>query len=87
MAQTQAEHHDPNVYFVPHDSKWPLFASVALYILFFGLASWFNEVSWGKPVFFVGCAGMILILFKWFADVILEFLDDQIDAAPQQEIS
>ena len=72
MAQTQAEHHDPNVYFVPHDSKWPVFASVALFILFFGLASWFNEVSWGRTMFFVGAAGLILILFKWFADVILE---------------
>ena len=72
MAQAQAEHHDPNVYYVPHDSKWPLFASVALFVLFFGLASWFNEVSWGRTMFFVGCAGLILILFKWFADVILE---------------
>src|SRR5690606_39281838 len=60
MAQTQADPRDPNVYFVPHDSKWPVFASVALFILFFGLASWFNEVSWGRPMFFVGCAGLIL---------------------------
>ncbi|MGY1459342.1 MULTISPECIES: cytochrome c oxidase subunit 3 [unclassified Luteimonas] len=72
MAQAQADHRDPNVYFVPHDSKWPLFASVALFVLFFGLATWFNEVSWGRPMFFVGAAGLILILFKWFADVILE---------------
>ena len=71
MAQAQAEH-DQNVYFVPHDSKWPIFASVALFVLFFGLATWFNEVSWGRAMFFVGAAGLCLVLFKWFADVILE---------------
>ncbi|MHC9084114.1 cytochrome c oxidase subunit 3 [Luteimonas sp. RIT-PG2_3] len=73
MAQAHNEHtHDANIYFVPHHSKWPLFASVFLFITMLGLASWFNEISWGRSVFFVGIAGLIAILFKWFADVILE---------------
>ncbi len=84
MAHTQADH-DPNVYYVPHVSRWPLFASVALFVLFFGLASWFNEVSWGQTGFFVGCAGLALIMFKWFADVILEsvsgFHNSQVDTS------
>src|SRR3546814_3756368 len=71
MAQAQAAR-DPNAYFVPHHSRWPLFASVALFVTMYGLASWFNEDSYGKAMFFVGIAGMIVILFKWFADVILE---------------
>ena len=72
MAQAHADHHDSNVYFVPHGSRWPVFASVGLFLTMLGLASWFNEVSWGKPVFFVGLASLAAILFKWFADVILE---------------
>lgn len=72
MAHAKPAPHDPDVYFVPHDSKWPLFASVALFLTMLGLASWFNEASWGRPMFFVGAAVLALILFKWFADVILE---------------
>src|SRR3546814_251314 len=68
MAQAQAAR-DPNAYFVPHHSRWPLFASVALFVTMYGLASWFNEDSYGKAMFFVGIAGMIVILFKWFAVV------------------
>lgn len=73
MAQVQAQHtHEEQPYFVPTHSKWPLFASVAFFIAMFGLASWFNDVSWGPTMFFVGVAGLALILFKWFADVIVE---------------
>jgi len=64
--------HDNSIYFVPHQSKWPLFASICLFVTMLGLASWFNEVSWGKSVFFVGIAGLATILFKWFSDVVLE---------------
>ena len=90
MAQAHADttaHHgsDPNVYFVPHHSKWPVFASVALFIAMFGLASWFNDASFGKWMFFVGIAGLATILFKWFADVILEsvsgYYNKQVDTS------
>ena len=85
MAQAHADHHDPNVYFVPHSSKWPVFASVFLFVTMLGLASWLNQVSWGKVTFFVGIAGLGLILFKWFADVILEsvsgFYNKQVDVS------
>src|SRR3546814_3027471 len=84
MAQAQAAR-DPNAYFVPHHSRWPLFASVALFVTMGGLASWFNEASYGKATFFVGIAGMIVILFKWFADVILEsvsgYYNKQVDGS------
>jgi len=84
MAQAQATH-DPNAYFVPHHSRWPLFASVFLFVTMYGLASWFNETSFGKAMFFVGIAGLIAILFKWFADVILEsvsgFYNKQVDGS------
>jgi cytochrome c oxidase subunit 3 len=74
MAQAHAEHHDANVYYVPHGSRWPVIASVALFITMFGFASWLNESSVGKPMFFGGLVFLALILFKWFADVITESL-------------
>ncbi len=74
MAQAHAEHHDKNIYFVPHGSRWPVVASVALFVTMFGFASWLNEASYGKPMFFAGLAFLALILFKWFADVVTESL-------------
>ena len=76
QAHATADHgsHDKNIYFVPHGSKWPVVASVALFITMFGFASWLNEASYGKPMFFVGLVFLALILFKWFADVITESL-------------
>ena len=63
---------DANVYFVPHGSIWPIVGSIGLFITMIGVANWLNEVSWGKPVFFVGLAIMVLMLFGWFGDVIRE---------------
>jgi cytochrome c oxidase subunit III len=85
MAQAHADHHDPNVYYVPHGSKWPVYASVFLFTTMVGLASWLNHVGWGKPLFFVGMLGLLFILFKWFADVILEsisgYYNKQVDVS------
>jgi cytochrome c oxidase subunit 3 len=72
MAQAHTDHHDPEIYFVPHSSRWPLFGSVGLFVAMIGLASWFNEIAWGKATFFVGIAMLAFILFRWFADVVLE---------------
>ncbi len=73
MAQAHTQH-DSNVYYVPHGSRWPVIASVALFVTMLGFASWLNEASWGRPTFFVGLVFLALILFKWFADVITESL-------------
>lgn len=61
-------------YYVPHGSKWPIVGSVALFILMFGAANWMNGSSLGKPLFYVGLAGMIYMIFGWFRDVIGESL-------------
>jgi cytochrome c oxidase subunit 3 len=77
MAQahsSDAHTHDANVYYVPHGSRWPVVASVALFVTMVGFASWLNEASWGRPMFFVGLVMLAAILFKWFGDVITESL-------------
>jgi len=70
MAQSHTP--DANTYFVPHSSRWPFLGSIALFTTMVGIASWFNEVSWGKPVFFFGIALMVGVLFGWFSDVVRE---------------
>jgi len=69
MAQAHADSHH---YFVPHSSRWPFLGSIALFTTMIGLASWFNEASWGKATFFVGVALLCGVLFGWFGDVIRE---------------
>jgi len=88
MAQshtTDAHAHDANVYFVPHGSRWPIFASVGLFITMVGFSGWLNESTWGKPTFFIGIAALATILFKWFADVITEsvrgYYNKQVDVS------
>ena len=67
-------HHDADIYYVPHGSRWPVVASVALFVTMVGFASWLNATSWGRMVFFVGIAGLALTLFFWFRDVVRESL-------------
>ncbi|MFK3651589.1 cytochrome c oxidase subunit 3 [Lysobacter enzymogenes] len=68
----QAHTPDANIYYVPHSSRWPFLGSIGLFTLMIGVANWLNEVSWGKPTFFVGVAMMIAVLFGWFSDVVRE---------------
>ena len=59
-ANTATDHGtDAAAYYVPHGSRWPVFASVALFVTMAGLASWLNEASWGRATFFAGLAGLL----------------------------
>lgn len=72
MAQAHAEHHDKDIYFVPHKSIWPIVASVALFIAMLGFALLLNEARHGGSVFIVGLVFLAYVLFRWFGDVIRE---------------
>jgi cytochrome c oxidase subunit III len=65
-------HHDADVYFVPHHSKWPFVGSIALFVLMIGLINWFNGSDTSFWIFMAGVAMMIFTLFGWFGDVIRE---------------
>ncbi len=60
-------------YYVPHKSIWPIFGSVGMFVTMFGAAHWVNgEAGLGRPMFFVGIAMMIFMMFGWFTSVIGE---------------
>jgi Heme/copper-type cytochrome/quinol oxidase, subunit 3 len=69
MAHSQT---DANIYFVPAKSKAPIFASVSMFVMVIGVATWLNEIAWGKWSFFLGVALMVATLFYWFGEVIRE---------------
>ncbi len=74
MSSAATEHHDHKLYYVPHHSHWPFPASIALFATMLGFGTWLNEISWGRPLFFLGLSVLAAILFVWFRDVIRESL-------------
>jgi cytochrome c oxidase subunit III len=62
---------DGRKYYIPHDSMWPIVASVALFTTMLGGVSYLND--WGPGmVFLPGAALMVFMFFGWFRTVIDE---------------
>ncbi|TVZ41758.1 cytochrome c oxidase subunit 3 [Alteromonadaceae bacterium 2753L.S.0a.02] len=64
-------------YYVPEQSKLPIFASLGLFLTVFGLGNWLNEMDAGKDgsgatVFLLGFVILAVVLFTWFSSVIDE---------------
>lgn len=64
-------------YYVPEQSKLPLFASIGLFLTVMGLGNWIMETSSGtegsgQTVFLVGLFIFACVLWTWFSQVIKE---------------
>lgn len=63
-------------YYVPEQSKLPIFASLGLFLTVFGAANWINGSTTlgfsGPTVFMVGSLVMAVVLWSWFGAVINE---------------
>ncbi|NIU61988.1 MAG: cytochrome c oxidase subunit 3 [Pseudomonas stutzeri] len=65
-------------YYVPDQSKWPIIATIALLVTFYGLGSWFNDLkaardsSNGPLIFFAGALLIAYMMFGWFGAVVKE---------------
>jgi cytochrome c oxidase subunit 3 len=68
-------------YYVPAQSKWPIIATLGLLISFYGVGTWFNDLSAdregsnGPLIFFIGSLFLAYMLFGWFGNVIKESRD------------
>jgi cytochrome c oxidase subunit 3 len=63
--------HDPDKYYIPESSHWPIFGSFALFTLMLGTVSYLNE--WAGAIAFLPGAVLLAIMFAgWFHDVIAE---------------
>jgi cytochrome c oxidase subunit 3 len=72
MAQAHAAHApDSGKYYIPHESPWPIYGSVTLFVMMFGLCGWLNE-WYGPWVFFIGLAMLVGLFVGWFNVVIGE---------------
>ncbi len=62
---------DSTAYYIPHDSRWPITGSVALFTLMLGAIVYLNDWS-GSWVFIPGAALLVFMFFGWFSTVIDE---------------
>ncbi|HKZ73314.1 MAG TPA: cytochrome c oxidase subunit 3 [Steroidobacteraceae bacterium] len=70
MAQAHAAH-DASRYYIPHDSRWPIVGSVALFLTMSGAVSYLND--WTGPwIFLPGALLLAYMFFGWFSTVIDE---------------
>jgi len=60
----------PSAYYIPHEAKWPIVGSVALFLFFLGFGSLLN--GGGYIVMMIGAALLIYMMVKWFGEVISE---------------
>ena len=61
-----------DIYYVPEGSKWPIFGSFALFVLFIGGALLFNGNANANVVLYIAIALVAYMFVGWFNDVIGE---------------
>lgn len=59
-------------YYVPEQSKLPIFASLGLFLTVFGAANWLNGEATGPTILFFGGLLFSFVLWQWFSIVISE---------------
>ena len=69
-------------YYVPHETKWPFLATIALMIMFIGLANYMNDES-TLTLTLTGLGLLLIVIYGWFSYVVREseggLYDDQVD--------
>lgn len=77
--------HNPDIYYVPHGTKWPILGSVALFLLVGGAAIWLNGTHSGLYGMLAGFGCLLIMLFGWFGTVISEsvsgYYNPQVDTS------
>ena len=64
------------VYFIPHNSWFPIWIALGIFLLLVGLGNWLNDLKAGEEpnlvAFYAGALIFAVVLYRWFATVIGE---------------
>jgi cytochrome c oxidase subunit 3 len=63
---------DPDKYYIPHGSKWPIVGSIALFLTMLGVALTLNHVNAAPWLLALGLALVAYMFFGWFSTVVGE---------------
>jgi cytochrome c oxidase subunit 3 len=74
---------NPDKYYVPHGTRWPILGSIGLFLIVIGAAMMMIQSSGGELISLLGTALLIVMLFGWFGNVIREseggYYNDRVD--------
>lgn len=72
---------EKSAYFIPKNSPWPMVGCLGMFLTLFGAAHWLNSGGgFGEPMFYVGIAVLLFMMFGWFRSVIHESLKGNYNA-------
>jgi cytochrome c oxidase subunit 3 len=75
MSQLKDHSHiNPEKYFVPEQSHWPIVGALGLFLFMVGFANTLHGNTFGKYVFGLGAIVLIAMVYGWFRDVVRESL-------------
>jgi cytochrome c oxidase subunit III len=78
----------PQSYYVPHDSRWPVFGIPGMVLLTAGFSAYLNGAGWGVPLMVAGAVITLIMTVMWFRDVVNESVAGrynlQVDASFRQ---
>jgi len=63
---------NPDQYYVPESTHWPIVGSIGLFTLVIGIVNWLHGHVLGPYIFFVGALIISFMMFGWFGIVIHE---------------
>lgn len=63
---------EPEHYYVPHSSKWPIISAIGLGLMAVGAATCFHGDAYGPYILTLGIFCIIYIMVGWFSTVISE---------------
>jgi cytochrome c oxidase subunit 3 len=63
---------NPNRYYLPAPSSWPIKGSIALICVMVGAANWLHQVGFGPYLFAFGFCMLLYMMHGWFGLVIRE---------------
>lgn len=66
--------HTSGAYYLPAPSHWPVFGSIALFLVFVGASVTLNDSNFGIFLMGIGFAAFLMVLYGWFTNVIDESL-------------
>ena len=64
----------PDSYYLPEPSRWPITASLSVFVLLFGVVLWVNGQGAGPWIMLAGAALLVYLFKGWFGQVIHENL-------------
>lgn len=59
-------------YYFPDTARWPIVGSIALFLIFIGLANWIHKNTLGIYLFSTGFIILIVMVCGWFGHIISE---------------